>query len=347
MNPFDRLLDFNKRYPESREVYKRMQRWHLANSDGSNTFFPSGLIYNECPSLVTALMSGQIESAEYNAYDIKTKSLVEKFWGLFFFGAWRNTLGIYRMDADSCQQAMSASIPTDTPSNIFSRLPEWCVYIELPKNTVVLNIGGEQGQTYLEGFWAATDLRYIQGKQQSVLSLSLNTKDETGTSYDVLQPLDMVIKDGVSIEDAVLQAYGTYFVKDEESRLTETADVELNLIRACLSTLLWLCAEEPDITNIAGEPVSRDAMRLPKYGRNKKTGAFIPPNQPIIYDVGKRLGGEVRTFNEKYGKPDARISSRKRPHIRRGHWHGVWRGTGQNKSFHIYWQPAVFVNATI
>ena len=49
--------------------------------------------------------------------------------------------------------------------------------------------------------------------------------------------------------------------------------------------------------------------------------------------------------DERLGSGDSRISSRKRPHIRRGHWHGVWSGTGQNKEFKIYWQPAIFVNA--
>ena len=61
----------------------------------------------------------------------------------------------------------------------------------------------------------------------------------------------------------------------------------------------------------------------------KKTGVFIPPDKPTIYDIGKRLGGEIRTFNERLDSGDSRISSRKRPHIRRGHW-----------------QSAIFVNAS-
>lgn len=84
-------------------------------------------------------------------------------------------------------------------------------------------------------------------------------------------------------------------------------------------------------------------VKLP--AADKKTGVFIPPNRPIIYNIGKRLGGEIRTFNDKIAATDSRISNRKRPHIRRGHWHGVWSGTGQNKEFKIYWQPAIFVNA--
>ena len=69
------------------------------------------------------------------------------------------------------------------------------------------------------------------------------------------------------------------------------------------------------------------------------------PETKEVYEIGKRLGGEIRTFNERITSGDSRISSRKRPHIRRGHWHGVWAGVGQNKEFKIYWQPAIFVNA--
>lgn len=120
---------------------------------------------------------------------------------------------------------------------------------------------------------------------------------------------------------------------------------DVDMLRIVLSCLLWLCAEEPDISNIIGEPINKDALRMPKYRINKKTGAFVPPEKPILYQIGSRLGGEIRTFNERIGSGDNRISARKRPHIRRGHWHGVWGGTGQNKQFKIYWQPAIFVNS--
>ena len=150
--------------------------------------------------------------------------------------------------------------------------------------------------------------------------------------------MTLLIEDGLSVKEAVSQEH-------ENVGLGNKLEQELAILKFALSLLLWLCAEEPDITSIAGEPVTGEQLRLPKYGRNKKTGAFVPPSQPHIYDIGKRLGGEVRDFNKRNGAPDARISSRKRPHIRRGHWHGVWTGTGQNKEFKVYWQPAIFVNS--
>ena len=67
------------------------------------------------------------------------------------------------------------------------------------------------------------------------------------------------------------------------------------------------------------------------------------PTAPTFIQIGKRLGGKIRSYNERIGQSDSRVSNRKRPHIRRGHWHGYWHGTGQDKEFKIKWQPAIFV----
>ncbi|MPX31764.1 hypothetical protein C0126_09205, partial [Moraxella catarrhalis] len=72
-----------------------------------------------------------------------------------------------------------------------------------------------------------------------------------------------------------------------------------------------------------------------------------PPSEPFIYEVGSRLGGEIRHYQEQIEQGKHRQTSKKRPHIRRGHWHGHWHGTGQAKEFKIKWQPAIFVNSGV
>ena len=192
------------------------------------------------------------------------------------------------------------------------------------------------------GFWALYDLVFLNGKYQRILKLYVNI--EGGNSDDLAPIIEMAIDNGKTVEQSINDAYKAEKDIDPIVALNY-AKSDIDMLKMLLSMLLWLCAEEPDISNIQGEPVNKDALRLPKYRINKKTGVFIPPDKPIIYDIGKRLGGEIRTFNDKIATGDSRISSRKRPHIRRGHWHGVWSGTGQNKQFKIYWQSAIFVNA--
>lgn len=42
---------------------------------------------------------------------------------------------------------------------------------------------------------------------------------------------------------------------------------------------------------------------------------------------------------------DARKTKTIRPHIRKGHWHGYWEGSGQDKHYVPKWLAAIFVNA--
>lgn len=74
-----------------------------------------------------------------------------------------------------------------------------------------------------------------------------------------------------------------------------------------------------------------------KTKKNKKTGAFIPPEKPLIYDVGARLGGEIRKKRDEIEHGLNSGTRTVRPHIRRGHWHGYWKGTGQNRHFDVKW----------
>lgn len=62
-----------------------------------------------------------------------------------------------------------------------------------------------------------------------------------------------------------------------------------------LPILLWLCVEDPDITNMKDERIEREQLFKPKYTIHKKTGVFVPPSQPIVFNLGKRLGSEIAT----------------------------------------------------
>ena len=344
MNAYERMMDFNQKNPDAKDAYKRMQQWHIANAPKNGMFCPSKDLYLMTPRLTKLLVNNDLGHTNFAEVSDERIDVLGYFWSLALFGAWRNTLGIYRIDPDIYEQILLAPIPKDTPTSVFSRLPEWCVYIEFPANNFTVNKAHKQ--TLVDGFWAYFDLQNINGKFKDSLNIVLNTKGKTNSSHDALQPLQIIIDDNLTVEQSLNVVYDSLNGDNlDVFTLNAMKNKELSLIRTCLALLLWLCAEEPDISNINGEPISAEQMRLPKYRNNKKTGAFIPPNQPFIYHIGKRLGGEVRQFNEQNGHPDSRISSRKRPHIRRGHWHGVWKGAGQDKQFSVYWQPAIFVNS--
>ena len=345
MNAFDKMTAFNKASPEAKEVYRKMQQWQVLNKPENGVFCPSSQLYPMSIKLMQAVASGLINKRSYADFTEQDMQTLQLFWGLHLFGAWRNTLGIYRIDKDILSDIVKSTIPNDTPSSIFSRLPEWCVYVELPHDYDV-NITTDAYNSRLLGFWALFDYQNVSSKPRLALNLVPNLKQMVNATFDQYQPIQLFIDDNLTVEQSINDWYQQVYNSSMDGITANIAsNLDLKFAKTLLSSLLFLCAEEPDISNIQGEPVNKDALRLPKYRINKKTGVFIPPDKPIIYDIGKRLGGEIRTFNDKIATGDSRISSRKRPHIRRGHWHGVWSGTGQNKQFKIYWQPAIFVNA--
>ena len=336
MNSFEKMTAFNKANPEAKEVYRKMQHWQVLNKPENGVFCPmyevirfSPSVYQECCMVGT----NNLADLRYSTHKYISD--------LHVFGAWRNSLGIYVIDKDIIQDIVKSPIPVETPVDIFSRLPEWCVYMDMSALNYMETVK-EGVALKIIGFWALYDLVFLNGKYQRILKLYVNI--EGGNSDNLAPIIEMAIDNGKTVEQSINDAYKAEKDIDPIVALNY-AKSDIDMLKMLLSMLLWLCAEEPDISNIQGEPVNKDALRLPKYRVNKKTGVFIPPDKPTIYDIGKRLGGEIRTFNERLGSGDSRISSRKRPHIRRGHWHGVWSGTGQNKEFKIYWQPAIFVNA--
>lgn len=344
---FNKLNAFNRKYPSIKAVYKQMQERHITRKKSNGVFCESEYLKYIDPSLIdvyyedpknlitNASKDKKVVNAEFSGFvtDIMT------------FGTWRNTLGVYRIDPDIYDQSIASVIPSDTPTTIFSKLPDWCVYVELPADKP-MQIINDCVAVLVSGFWAFFDKMLGEGDVALNIILDMMPSENMPDDTSVNVPVVLLIKEGVSIEESIKGTYSganTYEPVIQQKMMEQ----ELAQMSKLLSLLLWLCAEEPDISNIHGEPITPEQMRLPKYAVNKKNGAFIPPNGTTIFEIGKRLGGEVRDFSDKVESGEGRIPSRKRPHIRKGHWHGVWKGTGQNKHFDLYWQPAIFVNTKL
>lgn len=312
---YQKMLDFNKAFgtDHAKAVYQAMQNAHL-QSRQKQVFYPLQAI------LQTIL-------SQYPTLDFK-KQLINAN-ALHLFGAWRNTLSIYKLDENIIKETLKSPIPIDTPTNIFKNLPEWAVYIDLSANT---------DPDIIQGFWAVFDEIILDDKYLSLNIIFDNSE---------MIPLNFLIDDEMTVEQSVIKiSQLTFDDSDDIFEVNAENAQKTTLLRQALSCLLWLCVQEPDLVH-RGEPVGREHLTRQKYGINKKTGAFVPPNQPHFYEIGARLGGELRKYEMIIGDKKHIKSSQKRPHIRRGHWHGYWHGTGQAKEFKVKWQPAIFVNASI
>ena len=350
MNSIERMNHFQQTFTgDTKTAYKNMRAWYKKNQPKNGVFCTSEAVVKCSPELDKAMVEvarDYLITKSLNGDKIPTAMAMQ--FSLQLFGTWRNSLGIYKVDEDIVVDLVKSPIPADTPSHIFARLPDWCVYIELP-TTDKTNIFGNNDDIQFLGFWALLDSKPVIN-QNDILVLSIVPniffpKDPDRFCYT---PIQMALSESMTVSEALdeVAAIDKAAINILQEGATTREEVERKvLLLRLLPVLLWLCAEEPDISNIHGEPVSGTALRAPKYGVNKKTGDFIAPNQATVFHLGKRLGGEVRTFKKTIDNTTKTTATRKRPHIRRGHWHGVWRGVAQNKHFSVYWQPAVFVNA--
>lgn len=351
---YQKMLDFNKHFKDTKRIYQAMQGVYLDHKFTDGIFCPSTEIYTLAPIFLMERERGGMGNKIVNHKDERQISLLKYFWGLHTFGTWRNTLGVYRLDPDIFKEVVKSSIPADTPSVIFKRLPEWCVYVDMPKDAIsVQSANGKK--TSIDGFWALLDydLEEHTDRHRLVLNIVLNTSEPSNTIYDTYQPIRILLDDSLTVSEAFeFLFFDDFSHKDVRHAIQAKKDMQDTkiLLMNLLSVLLWLCAEEPDISNIKGEPLSREDIKKIGYQVNKKTGRFVPPSMPVVRELGKRLGGEIRTFKKIINDEDkeqSQLVRRVRPHIRRGHFHGFWKGKGQDKHFDVKWLPATFVNSSI
>lgn len=376
MTPIETLQHFNKRWGKRKEAYKAMQKNYIQGNVKKGLFCDRGFVEGLLKEHPSELL-GSYKSDIYKAWktidkkiglseeEVEEKRIQamlghdsrvsrELAIGTQLFGTWRNSLGIYRISDDIADQALASPIPDDTPTIIYAQLPEWCVYMEMPTGSdieVMAMLDNGSGEAVTKplkviGFWAMhdkydldiSDIGVEADENMSLLIfLHIDIPKEYERSNYVGPPLVMPLRSNLTVAQSVEKEYD-HNSDNEMVAVREVFDVILSL-------LLWLCVEEPDVSDVEGTPMSSEELRAPKYKRSKRADVFIPPKDVQVYDIGKRLAYETREQNEKFKAQSALTGKRLKPHIRKGHWHGVWSGTGENRIFSTYWQAAIFVNA--
>lgn len=342
---YDCYLAFNRKYPEAKELYKKLAEDQKNNPSKNGVYTTQQRIFQisdflaeKTPSIQRLIADPRLYSPEKEPYT----SFLSYVNGMPMFSAWRNSLDIYKIDPEIFEEMIKSPIPKDTPCEVFKRLPNFCVYVEMPRPTkfnelLMGNLNHLDKSFIVNGFWAYLGIEpNLHGNKNIQLNICLDySSDIVQGNFDFLS---MVIKEGLTVEEA------TELVFKQYDGNIETAKQDQRALFALLPILLWLCAEQPDITNIKDEPVTHEQLQQPKGSIHKKTGLFVPPNSPTYYNLGKRLGGEIRQYQEliKQDEKD-RPTASKRPHIRKGHWHGYWKGTTGNKVFTPKWLSAIFV----
>lgn len=245
-------------------------------------------------------------------------------------GTWRYTQGIYRFDPDTLSALVDSPLNGQIPTEVLYRLPEWCLYIETPGLTWL-------GQS-MGGFWV--HLEWDANTQRHEFRLLVNTEGELHAT-----PLHMGPR-------PVTEAVERYL--EEASRQSALAGRVLAVpadagklladeVRPLLSLVLYLCSEMPEIDD------ERQPGSHPERPRPKKTKGgwrLFPPNKPRVWTVGAETGRQLRQA----ALPQATEGDGRtvRAHLRKGHWHGFWKGPRDGERTFIYrWLAPMVVGGKV
>lgn len=316
MKPTDCLNELMKKFPDAgKNIYQhRMTRGTIKPKWPAWCFLPHELWH---------------EVAGVRLGDASPRAL--QVMQLAALGTWRYSQGIYRADPDF-YHAISESVISDSlPADAFYSLPEWCIYVEAPDLTWC----GDRAF----GFWAHLDSR--EDSKYGDLKILFNCERlgyVIGTSialgpWSIVEGYRKTIQRGAQNMRGALNGLFDDVVMG--AALAEPA--MMRELSPVISLLLYICSDEPEIEDEKTPGVSPSR---PLEKKTKKGPRIFPASQPRIWMLGRGIGETLRAAYEA-----GPTGTTKRPHLRRGHWHGFWRGArdGERK-FGYKWLPPVFVN---
>jgi hypothetical protein len=234
---------------------------------------------------------------------------------------WRLTKGIYKFDAD----LFSALWDTDIekiPVDVLYNMEEWAVYIECP---IDISFAGKK----LFGWFYHLECDANDNRAEMRFLLDYG---------DRLSPVPVHVKDTVSAGlDSMLKEAENYGLSLDDGAVLSSLS-EMSQIRSMISVILYLCSEEQDIVDIQN-PANKPARPTPV--KVKKGLTIFPKDREVVWHVGYRIGGSIRNVN------NPGTGSKKRPHIRRAHWHSYWVGKNNTpeRRITLKWIPPTLVGA--
>jgi len=239
--------------------------------------------------------------------------------------AWRLTQGIYRFDPAVYDAVRDTPVSGNIPAQVLYQLPEWCVYVETP--------GAHWLGQPLHGFFA--HLEHDHNDQRAELRLLLDAGAAPGLAS--LQPMPLHL--GIwPLAESIER------MRHEAERVAGQAIAAqpglLDDVAPLVSLLLYLCSQASEIGDGQRRP------RNPEPKKTKRGWKLFAADRPTTWDVGLRLGAALRRAYqaEQTGQGTAASGTSPRPHIRRAHWHGYWRGPlDGDRQFDLRWQPPIAV----
>jgi hypothetical protein len=247
-------------------------------------------------------------------------------------GTWRMTKGIYRFDSTLMEELLRTPLDAAVPVDVLYRLPEWCVYVELDAMPTFAGTA--------RGVWAWLEPARTRSVESVVLSILFDTAGSTADMLDERSTIALHIElSGDSVLEALESTY---------PQATPVLDAFAELARPVISLLLYLCSSRSEIS--LDGVLTRPSLPVPVRTRRHGEKLF-PAAAPRVWDLGIRIGSELRAARAASGNSTGSTGRSVVPHIRRPHWHtfviGPRKGIElQARARDVRWMPPIAVAVT-
>lgn len=250
-------------------------------------------------------------------------------------GTWRYSQNVYKFNSTLLDELIITNIDKPLPINILTRLPEYCIYIDLEDTKLFIN--SDINDIIGVFVWYDYDLK------NNIPELRIDLFRKTGE----MLPVIVSLIDGYTVREALEHTSKSYIdqvralglLSDAEN--FELGDFWPEHISKLISVIMYLCSDKPEINNL------RQPGNIPSRPKPKKVkgGMTLFPAQGVtIWEVGKDIGKRLCNADVEKLEYAGGTHARPRAHVRRGHWHGYWTGPLKgSRTFILKWLHPMLV----
>ena len=262
-----------------------------------------------------------------HGYDLSSPPAIIDASLMAALAPWRKHKQIYafceELEESLREQASDCKIPIE----VFANLPYPCVYIKL-----------SSFERYDGFFVHIEDDLVTHGLELRLTVVSKN--------YEIFFFPIHLLPDG-TVMDGIRDALRTISEKSNSSAPLATADEYYSIVSGMVQLVLYLCAQnkevvpDPEQERIYREP---KAVVKDKYREVRKfvCGESVSAALQIYHRSLNVSSGSQTTPSSHSCRSSSHASSPKRPHMRKGHWHHYWSGTGR-KNLILKWISPIMV----
>lgn len=245
---------------------------------------------------------------------------------IYALATWNRYKQIFEFDWDLAEMlSQNVSLNDTLPTGILKNLPFSSIYVKLPKGFITLeefsnSKESEQIGKEVDGFICTT---YIQnGTEILLFQIMFESMDSVNIGFQLM-------------ENATLR-------QSIDALFKNCNDGVYKILNIFLQLVLYLCAENSDVTATENPQTKRKATAKSKRPQSKK---------PIKeWKVGFRYGQAIRKHKEISQEAESAErtvtgGSKKCTHARKGHFHHYWTGKrGEERKLILKWVSPTIVN---